>query len=124
MPYGVEVLGLLKGRLASTELLPQSGNQLGDTWVCRTHTLGLDNAPRLGPADVGRPVSIQLTLEVAWRASSLSEKICLRHRRLSALGALKNAPGLAQDAFCWGAGVSSLLPLWPEARPPSFPPSP
>jgi hypothetical protein len=33
MPYGVEVLGLLKGRLASTALLPQSGNQLGDTWV-------------------------------------------------------------------------------------------
>jgi hypothetical protein len=33
MPYGLEVLGLLKGRLASTELLPQSGNQLGDTWV-------------------------------------------------------------------------------------------
>jgi hypothetical protein len=65
MPYGVEVLGLLKGSLANTELLPQSGNQLGDTWVCRTHTLGLDNAPRLGPADVGRPVSIQLTLEVA-----------------------------------------------------------
>jgi impB/mucB/samB family len=28
MPYGVEVLGLLKGRLASTELLPLEGNQL------------------------------------------------------------------------------------------------
>jgi hypothetical protein len=33
MPYGVEVRGLLKGSLASQELLPQSGNQLGDTWV-------------------------------------------------------------------------------------------
>jgi hypothetical protein len=33
MPYGVEVRGLLKGSLASTALLPQSGNQLGDTWV-------------------------------------------------------------------------------------------
>jgi hypothetical protein len=33
MPYGLEVHGLLKGSLASTALLPQSGNQLGDTWV-------------------------------------------------------------------------------------------
>jgi hypothetical protein len=33
MPYGVEVAALLKGSLTSAALLPQSNNQLGDTWV-------------------------------------------------------------------------------------------
>jgi hypothetical protein len=33
MPYGLQVAALLKGRLPSTEMLPTSGNALGDTWV-------------------------------------------------------------------------------------------
>src|SRR4029077_20496082 len=33
MPYGLEVSARLKGRLPSTDLLPVSGNAIGDTWV-------------------------------------------------------------------------------------------
>jgi hypothetical protein len=33
MPYNVEVLATYKGWLASEEMLPSSGNQLGDTWI-------------------------------------------------------------------------------------------
>jgi hypothetical protein len=33
MPYNLVVLATYKGRLASQEMLPSSGNQLGDTWV-------------------------------------------------------------------------------------------
>jgi hypothetical protein len=33
MPYRLEVVGLLKGTLASESLLPQSGNLIGDTWA-------------------------------------------------------------------------------------------
>ena len=33
MPYGLEVSALLKGRLPSTDMLPMSGNSIGDTWV-------------------------------------------------------------------------------------------
>ena len=32
MPYNLEVLATCKGRLASEEMLPSSGNALGDTW--------------------------------------------------------------------------------------------
>jgi hypothetical protein len=33
MPYGLEVLATYRGQLASEDMLPTSGNQLGDTWV-------------------------------------------------------------------------------------------
>jgi hypothetical protein len=33
MPYGLKVLGHLRGKLSSTAMLPSNGNQLGDTWV-------------------------------------------------------------------------------------------
>jgi hypothetical protein len=33
MPYGLEVAALLKGKLTSTDMLPMSGNAIGDTWV-------------------------------------------------------------------------------------------
>ena len=33
MPYGLEVAARLKGKLLSTDMLPMSGNAIGDTWV-------------------------------------------------------------------------------------------
>jgi hypothetical protein len=33
MPYGLEVAARLKGKLPSTDMLPASGNAIGDTWV-------------------------------------------------------------------------------------------
>ena len=33
MPYGLEVEARLKGRLPSTDVLPMSGNSIGDTWA-------------------------------------------------------------------------------------------
>jgi len=33
MPYNLEVLATYKGRLTCEEMLPSSGNQLGDMWV-------------------------------------------------------------------------------------------
>jgi hypothetical protein len=33
MPYGIQTLGTLKGRLTSPDLLPATGNQLGDAWA-------------------------------------------------------------------------------------------
>jgi hypothetical protein len=33
MPYGLEVEARLKGKLTSTDMLPASGNAIGDTWV-------------------------------------------------------------------------------------------
>ena len=33
MPYGLEVAALLKGKLPSRDMLPMSGNAIGDTWV-------------------------------------------------------------------------------------------
>jgi len=33
MPYGLEVLATYRGQLQSQDMLPSSGNQLGDTWV-------------------------------------------------------------------------------------------
>jgi hypothetical protein len=33
MPYGLEVAAQLKGKLPSTDMLPMSGNAIGDTWV-------------------------------------------------------------------------------------------
>src|SRR6516165_5761369 len=33
MPYGLEVAALLKGKLASPDMLPMSGNAIGETWV-------------------------------------------------------------------------------------------
>jgi hypothetical protein len=33
MPYGLEVAARLKGKLPSTDMLPMSGNAIGDTWV-------------------------------------------------------------------------------------------
>ena len=33
MPYGLEVAARLKGKLPSTDILPISGNSIGDTWV-------------------------------------------------------------------------------------------
>jgi hypothetical protein len=32
MPYGLKVSGHLRGSVASTDMLPANGNQLGDTW--------------------------------------------------------------------------------------------
>jgi hypothetical protein len=33
MPYGLQVAARLKGRLPSADLLPRSGNAIGDTWA-------------------------------------------------------------------------------------------
>jgi hypothetical protein len=33
MPYGLKVSAHLRGSVASTDMLPANGNQLGDTWV-------------------------------------------------------------------------------------------
>jgi hypothetical protein len=33
MPYRLEVVGQLQGRLSDETLLPQSGNSIGDTWI-------------------------------------------------------------------------------------------
>jgi hypothetical protein len=33
MPYGLEVAARLKGKLLSTDMLPMSGNAIGNTWV-------------------------------------------------------------------------------------------
>jgi hypothetical protein len=33
MPYGLEVEARLKGRLPSTDVLPMTGNSIGDTWA-------------------------------------------------------------------------------------------
>jgi hypothetical protein len=33
MPYGLSVLGRLRGNLASTDMLPSAGNALGDVWM-------------------------------------------------------------------------------------------
>src|SRR5262249_29889803 len=33
MPYHLEALATYRGRLESQDMLPSSGNQLGDTWV-------------------------------------------------------------------------------------------
>ena len=33
MPYGLQVAARLKGALLSTDMLPMSGNAIGDTWV-------------------------------------------------------------------------------------------
>jgi hypothetical protein len=33
MPYGLEVEARLRGRLPSTDVLPMSGNSIGDTWA-------------------------------------------------------------------------------------------
>ena len=33
MPYGLEVAARLKGKLPSADMLPMSGNAIGDTWV-------------------------------------------------------------------------------------------
>jgi hypothetical protein len=33
MPYNLQVLATLKGRLQSQDVLPSSGNSIGDTWI-------------------------------------------------------------------------------------------
>jgi len=33
MPYGLKIAARLKGKLVSTDMLPVSGNSIGDTWV-------------------------------------------------------------------------------------------
>jgi hypothetical protein len=33
MPYGLEVSARLKGKLSSADMLPASGNAIGDAWA-------------------------------------------------------------------------------------------
>jgi hypothetical protein len=46
MPYNLEVLATYKGPLTCEEMLPSSGNQLGDRWVLGDTPLGLDLGAR------------------------------------------------------------------------------
>ena len=50
MPYGLEVSALLKGRLPSTDMLPMSGNSIGDTWVVGDSAWVWVTAPGAGSA--------------------------------------------------------------------------
>jgi hypothetical protein len=51
MPYGLEVAALLKGELASTDMLPMSGNAIGDTWVVGNSAWVWVAAPGTGNAN-------------------------------------------------------------------------
>jgi hypothetical protein len=50
MPYGLEVEARLKGRLPSTDVLPMSGNAIGDTWVVGDSSWVWVAAPGTGSA--------------------------------------------------------------------------
>jgi hypothetical protein len=51
MPYGLEVEARLKGRLPSTDMLPVSGNAIGDTWVVGDSAWVWVAAPGTGSAN-------------------------------------------------------------------------
>jgi hypothetical protein len=51
MPYGLEVAALLKGKLPSTDMLPMSGNAIGDTWVVGDSAWVWVAAPGTGSAN-------------------------------------------------------------------------
>ena len=51
MPYGLEVAALLKGKLPSTDMLPMSGNAIGDTWVIGDSAWVWVAAPGAGSAN-------------------------------------------------------------------------
>jgi hypothetical protein len=51
MPYGLEVAARLKGKLASTDMLPTSGNAIGDTWVVGDSAWVWVAAPGTGSAN-------------------------------------------------------------------------
>jgi hypothetical protein len=51
MPYGVEVTARLKGKLPSADMLPASGNAIGDTWVIGDSAWVWVAAPNAGSAN-------------------------------------------------------------------------
>ena len=51
MPYGLEVEARLKGRLPSTDVLPMSGNAIGDTWAVGDSAWVWVAAPGTGSAN-------------------------------------------------------------------------
>jgi hypothetical protein len=51
MPYGLEVAARLKGKLISTDMLPMSGNAIGDTWVIGDSAWVWVAAPGAGTAN-------------------------------------------------------------------------
>jgi hypothetical protein len=51
MPYGLEVAALLKGKLPSTDMLPMSGNTIGDTWIVGDSAWVWVAAPGTGSAN-------------------------------------------------------------------------
>jgi hypothetical protein len=51
MPYGLEVEARLKGRLPSTDVLPISGNAIGDAWVVGDSAWVWVAAPGTGSAN-------------------------------------------------------------------------
>jgi hypothetical protein len=51
MPYGLEVEARLKGRLPSPDMLPVSGNAIGDTWVVGDSAWVWVAAPGTGSAN-------------------------------------------------------------------------
>jgi hypothetical protein len=51
MPYGLEVAARLKGKLLSTDMLPMSGNAIGDTWVVGDSAWVWVAAPGTGSAN-------------------------------------------------------------------------
>jgi len=51
MPYGLEVAARLKGKLLSTDMLPMSGNAIGDMWVIGDSAWVWVAAPGAGSAN-------------------------------------------------------------------------
>ena len=51
IPYGVKVLARYKGQLGSEEMLPASGNALGDMWVVGDNAWLWITAPGAARAD-------------------------------------------------------------------------
>jgi hypothetical protein len=51
MPYGLEIEARLKGKLPSTDMLPASGNAIGDTWVVGDSAWVWVAAPDTGSAN-------------------------------------------------------------------------
>ena len=51
MPYGLEVAARLKGKLPSTDMLPMSGNAIGDMWVIGDSAWVWVAAPGTGSAN-------------------------------------------------------------------------
>jgi hypothetical protein len=57
MPYGTEVVSVLRGYLNSESLLPRNGNAIGDTWIVGNTPWNLANCSGYKHADMGRSVT-------------------------------------------------------------------